>query len=91
MQEESSRHDRLSQLVFLKHSNKTHQGIMCETEIRIAYVKKHAYKDREETTHIKIGEEDTHTHTHIHIYIKDNNNECKNGHKTSVQEAKRSS
>ena len=62
---------------------------MCETEIRIVYVKKHAYKDREETTQIKIGEEDT--HTHIHIYIKDNNNECKNGHKTSVQEAKRSS
>ena len=47
---------------------------MCETEIRIAYVKKHAYKDREETIHIKIGEEDihhhthTHTHTHTHIY-----------------------
>ena len=69
----------------------THQGIMCKTEIKIAYIKKHAYKDREETTHIKISEEDTHTHTHIHIYIKDNNNECKNGHKTSVKEAKRSS
>ena len=42
---------------------------MCETEIRIAYVKKHAYKDRKETTHIKIGEEDTHTHTHTYTYI----------------------
>ena len=29
---------------------------MCETEIKISYIKKHAYKDREETTHVKIGE-----------------------------------
>ena len=42
---------------------------MCETEIRIAYIKKHAYKDREETTHIKIGEEDIHHHTHTHTHI----------------------
>ena len=66
MQEKSSRHDRLSQPVFLKHLNKTHQGIMCEIEIRIVYIKKHVYKDREETTHVKIGEEDIH---HIYIYI----------------------
>ena len=39
---------------------------MCETKIKIAYIKKHAYKDREETTHVKIGEEDIH---HIYIYI----------------------
>ena len=57
MQEKSSRHDRLSQPVFLKHLNKTHQGIMCETEIRIAYKKKHVYKDRKETTHVEVGEE----------------------------------
>ena len=66
MQEESSWHSRLSQLVFLKNLNKTHQGIMCETKIRIAYIKKHVYKDRKETTHEEIGE-DIHHH---HIYVK---------------------
>ena len=30
---------------------------MCETEIRIAYIKKHVYKDRKETTHVEVGEE----------------------------------
>ena len=44
--EESSRHDRLSQLVFLKHLNKTHQGIMCEIEIKIAYIYHYICKDR---------------------------------------------
>ena len=56
MQEESSWHGRLSQPVFLKHLNKTHQGIMCEIEIKIAYIKKHVYKERKETTHEEIGE-----------------------------------
>ena len=68
MQEESSWHGKLSQPVFLKHLNKTHQDIMCETEIKIAYIKKHEYKDREETTHVKMGEEDIQNH-HIYIYI----------------------
>ena len=63
---------------------------MCETKIKIAYIKKHAYKDREETTHVKIGEEDIH-HIYIYIYIKDKHKVCKNGYKTDVQEAKRSS
>ena len=85
MQEESSWHDRLSQPVFLKHLNKTHQGIMCETEIKIAYIKKHSYKERKETTLAEVGEENTH-----YIYIKDKYNVCKNGHKTNVQKAKRS-
>ena len=44
---------------FLKHLNKTHQGIMCETKIKIAYIKKHVYKDRKGTTHVEIGEEKT--------------------------------
>ena len=57
MQEESSWHGRLSQHVFLKHLNKTHQGIICETKIKIAYIKKHMYKDRKETTYVEIGEE----------------------------------
>ena len=45
---------------------------MCETKIKIVYVKKHVYKDREETAHVKIGEEDInhhHYHHHHHIYI----------------------
>ena len=41
---------------------------MCETELKIAYIKKHAYKNREETTHVKIGEEKIH-HIYIYIYI----------------------
>ena len=57
MQEKSSRHDRLSQSVFLKHLNKTHQGVMCETEIRIAYLKRYVYKERKETKHVEVGEE----------------------------------
>ena len=89
MQEKSSRHDRVSQPVFLKYLNKTHQGILCETEIKITSIKKHAYKDKEETTHVKIGKEDIH-YIYIYIYIKDKHNVCKNGHKTGVQEAKRS-
>ena len=40
---------------------------MCETEIKIVYIKNHAYKDREEPTHVKIGEEDI--YHHIYIYI----------------------
>ena len=30
---------------------------MCETEIRIAYIKKHMYKNKKETTYVEIGEE----------------------------------
>ena len=39
---------------------------MCETKIKIAYMKKNVYKKRKETTHVEIGEEDIH---HIYIYI----------------------
>ena len=46
------------------------------------------YKERKETTHVEVGEENIH---HIYIYIKDKDNVCKNGHKTGVREAKRSS
>ena len=42
---------------------------MCETEIKIAYTKKHVYKYKEETIQVKIGEEDIHHHHHHHIYI----------------------
>ena len=64
MQEESSWQDRLSQPVFLKHLNKTHQCIMCEIEIKIAYIKKHVYQERKETTHVEVGEE---KHTSLYI------------------------
>ena len=61
---------------------------MCETKIKNAYIKKYLYKERKETTHVEVGEEGIH---HSYIYIKDKHNVCKNDHKTSVQEAKRSS
>ena len=46
------------------------------------------YKDRKETTHVKVGEENIHHHIYIYIYIyiKDKHNVCKHGHKTGVQE-----
>ena len=65
MQEKSSRHDRLSQPIFLKHLNKIHQSIMCEIEIKITYIKKHVYKERKETTHEVVHEKNIHHH---HIY-----------------------
>ena len=40
---------------------------MCETEIKIAYIKKHVYKERKETTHVEVGKEKK---THIIIYMK---------------------
>ena len=40
---------------------------MCETKIKIAYIKKRVYKDRKETTHVEIGEE-KHTSS---SYMKD--------------------
>ena len=64
MQKESPCHGKVSQPVFLKHLNKTHQGIICEIEIKIAYIKKHVYKERKETTHVEIGEE-KHTSSYI--------------------------
>ena len=66
---------------------------MCETKIKVAYIKKPMYKERKETTHVEVGEEGIHHHIYIYIYIyiKDKHNVCKNDHKTSIQEAKRSS
>ena len=48
---------RLSQPIFLKHLNKTYQCIMCEIEIKVAYIKKDVYKERKEITHVEVGEE----------------------------------
>ena len=41
---------------------------MCETEIKVTYIKKHAYKEKKETTHVEVGEENLH-YNHIYIYI----------------------
>ena len=30
---------------------------MCETKIKVAYIKKLVYKKRKETTHVEVGEE----------------------------------
>ena len=55
---------------------------MCNINKRLHTIKKHLYKERKETTHGEIGEED------IHHHIKDKHNVYKHGHKTGVQEVK---
>ena len=46
---------------------------MCETEVKIACIKKHVYKERKETTHGEIGEE---TYIIIIYMRKDKYNVC---------------
>ena len=47
---------------------------MCETEIKITYIKKHVYKDRKKKiTHVEVGEE-KHTSS---SYMKIKYNVCK--------------
>ena len=46
---------------------------MCEIEIKIAYIKKHVYKERKETTHGEIGDE---TYIIIIYMWKDKYNVC---------------
>ena len=48
---------------------------MCEIEIKNAYIKKHVYKERKETTYLEIGEE-KHTSSYIYIYMKIKYNIC---------------
>ena len=57
---------------------------MCETEIKISYIKKHVYRARKETTHVEVDKE-----KNIHHHIYENKLKCMsiNGHITSVQEA----
>ena len=45
---------------------------MCETELKIAYIKKHVYKERKKTTHVEIGEEKHRSYIYIYIYIYEN-------------------
>ena len=43
---------------------------MCEIEINIAYIKKHVYKERKETTHVKVGEENEYiSSSYIKMYV----------------------
>ena len=57
---------------------------MCDTEIKIAYIKKHVYKERKETTYVEVGEE-----KNIHHHIYENIVQCMsiNGRKIGVQDA----
>ena len=41
---------------------------------------KHVYKDRKETTHVRVGEK------HTSIYKEYKYNVCENGHKTNIQD-----
>ena len=50
----------------------------------IAYIKKHVYKERKETTHVEIGEEQQ---TSSYIYENKVQYMSINSHKTGVQEA----
>ena len=47
------------------------------------------YKDRKETIHVEIGEEDI--HHHIYISKISRMHVCKHGHKTGVQEGSKHS
>ena len=77
-------------LYFWNILKKTHLGILVwNRNKKIAYVKKYVYKKRKETIHVEVGEEDIQHYIYIYIYNK--HNVCKHGHKTGVQEAKRSS
>ena len=74
-------------LYFWNTLNKTHHSnLMWNRNNRLHTInKKYVYKNRKETTHVEVGEEDIH-HIYIYIYIKDKHNVCKNGQKISVQE-----
>ena len=54
-------------LYFWNTLNKTHQGILVwNRNIRLhTSNKKHVYKERKETTHVEVGEEDIHHHIYI--------------------------
>ena len=42
---------------------------MCETKIKIVYIKKHEYKEKKKKTHVKVGEEVLDHYIYIYIYI----------------------
>ena len=73
-------------LYFWNTVNKTHYGILVWNRNKRLHTinKKHVYKERKETTHVEVGEEDI--QHHIYIYIKDKHNVCKHDYKTGVQE-----
>ena len=70
MQEESLWQVDFDNLYFWNTWNKTHQDIFVWNKNNRLHTsnKKHVHKERKETTHVKVGEEDMHHHHH-HIYI----------------------
>ena len=44
------------------------------------------YKERKETTHVEVGEEDINNYIYIYIYIKDKHKVHEHDHKTDIQE-----
>ena len=73
---------RLWQLVFLKHfkQNSSRHLVWNRNNRLHTRYKKHAHKERKETTHVRVGEK------HTLIYKEYKYNVCQNGHKTHVQE-----
>ena len=75
-------------LYFWNTLNRTYQDILVWNRNKKLHTinKKHVYKERKETIHEEIGEEDIHHYIYIYIYLKDMHNVCKHGHKTGVEE-----
>ena len=70
-------------LYFWKTLNKTHQGIFVWNRNNRLHTsnKNNVYKERKETTHVRIGERNIHQHIK-----KKSTMYVNNGHKTNVQE-----
>ena len=64
LQEESLWQVDFDNLCFWNTLNKTHQGILLWNRNNRLHTsnKKHVFKDRKETTHLKVGEENIHHH-----------------------------
>ena len=67
LQEESLWQVDFDNLYFWNTSNKTHQGIFVWNRNNRLHTsnKKHVHKERKETTHVKVGEEDIYHHIYI--------------------------
>ena len=83
LQEESLWQVDFDNLYFWNTLNKTHQDIFLWNRNNRLHTrnKKHVYKERKETTHVRVGERSIHQHIKKISIIYVNN-----GHKTHVQE-----
>ena len=79
LQEESLWQEDFDNLYFWNTLNKTHQDMFVSNRNNRLHIcnKKHAYKERKETTYVKVGERNIHQHINkiSTIYVN-------NGHKT---------